>query len=252
MLFSPVFVVAHPRSLDLPRTSHPRFPLNDQTFGHSDRSSIVFVERRSQRGRDVQTFSLSLSPLSATLIDLPASVANKRLTATRNPLDATLTKNGGHAVQAKCAVSTPNGVTPIALSNYLQSSVHTSKFRIPQVLCLPLLRKHRGCGGILPILELAIRLSEIRPDRRFQTLRPSVVQRCSCPPVTGRISRASQVQSGCWPPLCFFKVTDGHAPKQDHSVSRVPVPFSQAGNFKYLHPLAKSVECLLPFRAFLE
>jgi hypothetical protein len=37
---------------------------------------------------------------------------------------------------------------------HLPSSVHSSKFRIPQVLYLPLLRKHRGCGGVLPILEL--------------------------------------------------------------------------------------------------
>ena len=36
-----------------------------------------------------------LSPLSATLIDLPASVANKRLTPWLSPLDATLTKNRG-------------------------------------------------------------------------------------------------------------------------------------------------------------
>src|SRR6266852_5036081 len=35
----------------------------------------------------------------------------------------------------------------------LPFSVHTSKFRIPQLLCLPLLRKLPGCGGILPILE---------------------------------------------------------------------------------------------------
>jgi hypothetical protein len=35
----------------------------------------------------------------------------------------------------------------------LPFSVHTSKFGIPQLLYLPLLRKHRGCGGILPILE---------------------------------------------------------------------------------------------------
>jgi hypothetical protein len=45
--------------------------------------------------------------------------------------------------------------------------------------------------------------------------------------VTGSISRTSQLQSGCWPPLCFFKVTDGHATNQRNSVSRVPVPFSQ-------------------------
>src|SRR5580700_2912667 len=39
--------------------------------------------------------SVSVSPLAATLMDLPASVANKRLTPRLNPLDATLTKNGG-------------------------------------------------------------------------------------------------------------------------------------------------------------
>jgi len=39
--------------------------------------------------------SVGISPLSATLMDLPASVANKRLTARLNPLDATLTKNTG-------------------------------------------------------------------------------------------------------------------------------------------------------------
>src|SRR6266852_6486649 len=37
----------------------------------------------------------ALSPLDATLMDLPASVANKRLTVRLNPLDATLTKNTG-------------------------------------------------------------------------------------------------------------------------------------------------------------
>jgi hypothetical protein len=44
---------------------------------------------------------------------------------------------------------------------HLPFSGHSSNFRIPQVLCLParrggpLLRKLPGCGGILPILELA-------------------------------------------------------------------------------------------------
>ena len=36
-----------------------------------------------------------VNPLPATLMDLPASVANKRLTSELNPLDATLTKNMG-------------------------------------------------------------------------------------------------------------------------------------------------------------
>ena len=41
------------------------------------------------------TATLALSPLDATLTDLPASVANKGLTSLLNPLDATLTKNQG-------------------------------------------------------------------------------------------------------------------------------------------------------------
>src|SRR6267378_8528723 len=36
-----------------------------------------------------------VSPLAATLMDFPASVANKRLTSGLSPLDATLTKNRG-------------------------------------------------------------------------------------------------------------------------------------------------------------
>src|SRR5258707_15456982 len=39
--------------------------------------------------------SVRVSPLDATLMDLPTSVANKRLTVGLNPLDATLTKNTG-------------------------------------------------------------------------------------------------------------------------------------------------------------
>src|SRR6266404_7126771 len=38
---------------------------------------------------------IPVSPLAATLMDSPASVANKRLTARLNPLAAALTKNRG-------------------------------------------------------------------------------------------------------------------------------------------------------------
>ncbi len=41
----------------------------------------------------IAQFLCSVSPLEATLTDLLASVANKRLTAWLSPLDATLTKN---------------------------------------------------------------------------------------------------------------------------------------------------------------
>src|SRR6266849_3591814 len=65
------------------------------------------------------TATLALSPLDATLTHLPASVANKGLTAWLNPLDATLTKNRGVHLPPqhsdfstfRCAVCIPNGVT---------------------------------------------------------------------------------------------------------------------------------------------
>src|SRR5260370_8916721 len=52
----------------------------------------------------------SISPLAATLMDLPASVANKRLTAELNPLDATLTKNQGVGYSSHSRTPPPLGL----------------------------------------------------------------------------------------------------------------------------------------------
>src|SRR5580704_4329878 len=53
----------------------------------------------SKSSRPTQLLSLQhsarVSPLAATLTNLPASIANKRLTQSLNPLDSTLTKNRG-------------------------------------------------------------------------------------------------------------------------------------------------------------
>src|SRR5260370_39606 len=50
--------------------------------------------------------SYPINALDATLMDLPASVANKRLTASLNSLDATLTKNrGGTSFKPKAYLS---------------------------------------------------------------------------------------------------------------------------------------------------
>src|SRR5258708_6840716 len=102
-----------------------------------------------------QPSKAALSPLPATLIDLPASVANKRLTAGLTLLDATLTKNrGAHPSSQKffSLLHSPD-VRRLRSSDVstgkrldvslacLPSSVRSSKFRIPQSLCLPLLRK---------------------------------------------------------------------------------------------------------------
>src|SRR6267143_4958391 len=53
---------------------------------------------RPQKWSEIAQFLCSVSPLETTLMDLLASVANKRLTAWLNPLDATLTKNIGARV----------------------------------------------------------------------------------------------------------------------------------------------------------
>jgi len=68
-----------------------------------------------------------LSPLAATLMDLPASVANKRLTAWLNSLDDTYIKQAGWGVLLSFLVAPPyRYVAPTYL------------------LCLPLLRKPPG------------------------------------------------------------------------------------------------------------
>jgi hypothetical protein len=56
----------------------------------------------------------------------------------------------------------------------LPSSVHSSKFRIPQPLCLPLLRKLPGCVPTIPILERAIRLASL-PRCLLTFLLPSLI-----------------------------------------------------------------------------
>src|SRR5712692_3361141 len=57
----------------------------------------------TRRRVDVPTcrrFPVLLSPLPATLMHLPASVANKRLTARLSSLDTTLTKKRGRVANA--------------------------------------------------------------------------------------------------------------------------------------------------------
>jgi hypothetical protein len=54
--------------------------------------------------------SAPVSPLPAILTDLPASVANKRLTPKLNPLDSTLTKNRGVGVALQLSTFLPFNV----------------------------------------------------------------------------------------------------------------------------------------------
>ncbi len=88
--------------------------------------------------------SAPVSPLAATLMDLPASVANKRLTVWLSPLDATLTKNRGgrrptysHRSPSRqvplfpkwSAIATPSFLTPPF--NFILSTVNLSRHSPP-------------------------------------------------------------------------------------------------------------------------
>jgi len=63
--------------------------------------------------------TIALSPLAATLIDLPAGVANKRLTSRQNSLDATYKKQGWRQSEAlfrltvQLQLSTVNLLRPV-------------------------------------------------------------------------------------------------------------------------------------------
>jgi len=63
-------------------------------------------------------FLCNVSPLAATLMDFPTSVANKRLTEGVSPLDATLTKNGGWGLQLSGEAASKSAPTTTRVSPY--------------------------------------------------------------------------------------------------------------------------------------
>jgi hypothetical protein len=108
MLSFPVYPEPHSRSF----ASHPRLtsaPLCFSQPSNLPTCKCAFCIPNAAAGRSwfQHTRNLSIphrcpfataypiSPLAATLTDLPASVANKRLTVILTPLNATLTKNRG-------------------------------------------------------------------------------------------------------------------------------------------------------------
>jgi len=97
--FSPVLCAMPARLVVLPnrpRPSHPRWLLSRQ-------------------------HRACVSPLVATLMNLPASVANKRLTAQLNLLDATLTKNTGGDTLSIPKLATPHSSLATAPSPFFSN-----------------------------------------------------------------------------------------------------------------------------------
>jgi hypothetical protein len=119
---------------------------------------IRIISRPTTSLESALTRHIQLAENTATLSPAECAVTNF-LPIT--PLECAVTKNTGGADYRQRSSSTkppsflPRSAPPrLCAPTDLPSSVHSSKFRIPQVLYLPLLRKQPGCGGILPISEL--------------------------------------------------------------------------------------------------
>jgi len=96
--------------------------------------------------------STPLNPLAATLVDLPASVANKRLTAELSPLDATLTKNRGVGVlwlTSFLCLPTFQRAYNLPLFSIVSTLF---RFPYPATPVFATLTKTAGCVPTIPIL----------------------------------------------------------------------------------------------------
>src|SRR6266699_5689472 len=71
-----------------------------------------------------------ISPLAATLMDSPASVANKRLTSGLSPLNATLTKYRGDILRPK-SFSLSSALRSLQFLSALQCLCGSSVFHLP-------------------------------------------------------------------------------------------------------------------------
>src|SRR6267378_4352624 len=78
-------------------------------------TSLVFPSRPTVH---CPLSTIALSPLAATLTDLPASVANKRLTVELDPLDATYKKRGAPPSHSG---THPRPYPPVPLPHYAPS-----------------------------------------------------------------------------------------------------------------------------------
>jgi hypothetical protein len=110
----------------------------------------------------------TVTPLAATLMDLPASVANKRLTAELNPLAATLTKTRGCCFPRALRTARSGGPAVLRLFGSLtfqpfnfstiSQPVFSTAYALFQVTypvtpVFATLTKTAGCIPKIPILE---------------------------------------------------------------------------------------------------
>ncbi len=143
--------------------------------------------------------STAVNPLAATLMDFPASVANKRLTSGLSPLDATLTKNRGWG----SVIVNQLPLFPTfkrACKRPLFSIASTlSQVPYPVTPLLATLTKTARCVPTIPILEL--RPGRLPLSKSAPLHLPPVTSHDS--PVTSRPSPCPKRNTPAPPPLCI-------------------------------------------------
>jgi len=109
----------------------------------ASRCAVILTPSRSSHPTQLlsRQHSAPISPLTATLMDLPASVANKRLTRLLSPLAATLTKNTGWG-PPPCDVSAFNPSSSLHLSFHALTNCPFHKFFV-----LTFMHRMGGVGG---------------------------------------------------------------------------------------------------------
>ncbi len=114
-----------------------------------------------------------ITPLAATLMNLPASVANKRVMAWLTPLDATLTENMGV------------GATPHDVSTFRPSAVQFVRLLQPGFLTGTSQTSQRDAFSIYPLF--------------FQALPHSFAPREPCNPFTINSFHTLSIATGVYP-----------------------------------------------------
>ncbi len=153
--------------------------------------------------------STPLNPLAATLMDPPASVANKRLTADLSPLDATLTKNRGVGGVMVNQLPLSSNISTRLQPSFVLNRFHTLSFSVSCNSCIchsyencrvrtnnsqsetlrcKLTRRPSADSTLIPFLSLDFQLSTVN----FQPPDPLSPFLAALPSPPGRQTRYSR------------------------------------------------------------
>ena|SRR5712664_4026241 len=152
----------------------------------ASRRAVILTLSRSSHPTQLlsRQQSAPISPLAATLMDLPASVANKRLTRLLSPLAATLTKNTGVGIPSPDVPTLRRSdVQTLRLSLFCRALHQECFTTLLQSKRSTLFLKTAGCIATIPILKLhappASPLIGFPPSHPIESPRYTIQRACT-------------------------------------------------------------------------